>query len=597
MNRLRTFLCRFDRDYLLLFVLILGSLFPLLRSGYLSDDATNSFTGGYLALEHRTLWQHTFYYMNQWIQSIGRFFPLAWYGYAVFVWIGSLFVYKLTILFVVLLDIFLFTWLLKRLFANDRIVKLFLLLVTVCIQFRNYHDPILSFAFLLPLVFFYTLVSLLLFDSYLSRPRILTLFGSTFFYAVSLLTYEITYVFFIFHLLLLAYRSRERVTRTLLKAWPFIVSAGLAVLLSLWLRQGKEHGSYEMVLSVPRYLSTFAKQFLSAFPLSYSLRLLVQAKHRAAFLTNITLSDLLLTFLFFSLYLKFSAAVALKTVRQYFFLLILAGALLVLPASIVAISPKVQAELRWGLGYLPVFIQLFGAALLLVTVVSFLSRGRETGRWNRLPSLGLGLLLSFAVLVTLQNNRQVVEETNAAFRYPRELIGQALQRGLTADIPEQSRLLLNNGSDTPWDNKYYFFTQYERAYEVVSLRDRATVPVPAEASSDHILTYRSVPPSDGYAFTSPVGADCYRALDCYSTGPVRLYVQAETDAPFFLTVRARPSASAVSTDILITSDHLRLLQTGNGWRLYELAGVEQLDALSISLTFGSPPAYAGSAGL
>lgn len=68
---------------LVAFALIMAviSLSPMLKSGYISDDALNSMTKGRLLNNQQTVPEMTLYYMKAWIHNESSFFPLAWYGY------------------------------------------------------------------------------------------------------------------------------------------------------------------------------------------------------------------------------------------------------------------------------------------------------------------------------------------------------------------------------------------------------------------------------------------------------------------------------------------------------------------------------------
>jgi len=107
-----------------------------------------------------------------------------------------------------------------------------------------------------------------------------------------------------------------------------------------------------------------------------------------------------------------------------------AGALVVvLPALPIALTVKYQRELAWGLGYLPVFFEYFGVALLGSALTTILL--------SRFPAARLRSALCVAVALvatmTQATNVRLVRE-GVTSRAARAALERQLTGGLLADV-------------------------------------------------------------------------------------------------------------------------------------------------------------------
>jgi hypothetical protein len=117
----------------------------------------------------------------------------------------------------------------------------------------------------------------------------------------------------------------------------------------------------------------------------------------------------------------------------------------VLPALPISLSPKYQTELAlpvlgFGVGYLPVYAQYFGVALLLLA-------GAMLG-WRLLerPAVAAGAALLVALIVghTYAANLALVRNLYAWERGIRDNLEGALATGLLDEVPEGATVLLDN---------------------------------------------------------------------------------------------------------------------------------------------------------
>ena len=113
----------------------------------------------------------------------------------------------------------------------------------------------------------------------------------------------------------------------------------------------------------------------------------------------------------------------------------------------VAMSERYQGQLMPGLGYLPVYIQYYGIAVLILCLVLAVR-----------PSVGKQALCLSAfcviLLLDLQNNRAVTEIMNRSFYEPRNAGEAALHGGILDFLPEDAVLVSVNDRRFLWESDW-----------------------------------------------------------------------------------------------------------------------------------------------
>jgi hypothetical protein len=421
-------------------VLVVLALRPLFLAGWYDDDLSNSLFRYSVAYYQRgwALCLRTFFVDGGRVP--GRFFPFAGYAFLLFYLTPELLHYRLAILAFILLDLGLIAWLVKRLTGDRVLGGLTVLLVPACFQYREFYDPILSFHAMMPLILVLTLGSLLLLDLFLTQRRAAYLLGSVLLYVVSLLTYEITYAFFVLHLGLLWYRLREgRAIRRY--ATCFGLPLLVIVAMSVYTRhQAADQlvGTYKIHFVWKAYLLTLAKQLYAALPLSYFLS--YKQDLFASFQLRWQILDLGSVALFLILY--FWPRRAPRPAGEVAPLFALGLGLWILPAVLIALSPHYQGILRFGIAHLPVYLEYFGVVLVLLALRRAIELRWRSPRVHSVLHGGIGLTFAFIYLVNLQANRLIVERRNATYWYPRNVLEAAARHGAFAGLSERSQLLL-----------------------------------------------------------------------------------------------------------------------------------------------------------
>ncbi|MCL4368414.1 MAG: hypothetical protein M1337_04530 [Actinobacteria bacterium] len=567
------------------------TLAPLLHSGFFGDDAINSvqYAKSALHLRGESLFGNVWTAEMSWMKA-GRIFPLAAYGAVLFFLLnGHVLALKLFVMVLVLLNLFLLSYLTLQITESVALGTLALLLPPLLFQFRSstFHDPILAFSGLLQVVLLYTLASLILLLFYLRSRRRRYLALSLIVYGVSLLTYEITIPFFLLHFAIVRlYPRSRRWLESARIAWPFAALAFAAVALAAGFRlyfkgfalsstaaqyaqsiaagADPAQGAYAPNYAMGPVVRTLAKQALAAIPLSYEhfatqVRGLFPGLVADVGANRMAAIVLVLGYGFMAWLIgsRVQHEVAEGRAPQRPGLLVVLGTgLLVLPNALISLSPRYQVEVGMGLGYLPVYVSYFGLTLLLAAALYGLySQAAKATAWAGMISAGITATLVLAVVyvgvVNHENNRIDVETNNYRFWYPRALETRALQRGLFTEVPSGSRLIISGPQ--PWDFAHFFATTGGvNVTTVAATRDPAQLlspGTPRQPSSDggwvyavpavdnlYFLEYRAAWSDNGF-----VGLGRVKQMTVSGSGKTSILLE-----PFYLYISATPLASGAA---------------------------------------------------
>jgi hypothetical protein len=580
---------------------------PLLHTGFLADDAGSSLVRGITRYYDITIYQLIIGDIKAWLAQ-ARFFPLASvYIYMTFYLIPSLFLYKIFIIGLILLDLLLFHQLVRRICPLAGLAEFSLLLIIMLFQFRIYHDPILGFAGFLQFILLDVLLSLLCLCLYLDLMKPRWLIASVMLYLVGLLTYEMTYPLFLLHFLCARHytRSWKQAMRT---TAPFFALAALCASACVFLRVilGRTvHPAYAPNTDVSLFLFTLSKQLFASLPLSYALtagggylpawpRLGQGLPALACFAASLVIA-------FASLRemardrARCESVTSLRTLP-------LAIALWVLPGLLVCLSPRYQQEIYWGVGQLPVYIECFGLGLLLASAVAFFANRLlfRTGLyrvWAILASLTVATVLA----INGHINHRIAQRWGFGWYHERVQVEAALAAGLAEGVPDGSSVI--PGHKYPWWHDVfgsYFYSLHagKRLYFPATIHLGPKFPLFQGGSSgnfEHLTANgRCYEVHDFPIDSSSVGVFlCELAQPgaltngeplSHKTANGRLYIrqwsrrsqQERVDQALLITADADGSVFSVR------SDRCKLLRRGKGWRLYSLeTGDRLIDARSL----------------
>ncbi|MBF0555365.1 MAG: hypothetical protein HQK96_12555 [Nitrospirae bacterium] len=430
--------------YYIIFILayVVITVSPLLNGGFYSDDRTNSSLRGAFIVNGRQVNLSSVCYANytifkQWVTNVGRFYPLAYLapGYLIYyLFYSQDNVIILNILKIVFLctNILLYGYLIWLTTKSEILSLLSMLVIPIFYQFRLYHDPILSFPFLLYLIFFYALLSLILLQQYIVKAKKSYLVLSLFLFLAGCLTYEISYLFFILHFILI-YFQRNNLKTAIKQTIPFFIIVVILGLLTLYLRHNISGipSTYAPNLDLRLYFKTLAKQTLSSLPLSSIIF------NRFRHVTDIKVNNILIInaiscTLFIVLFYKLFSKLSLKS-EEPRFLIIFGSALSVIPALMIAASPKFQHEVTIRNGYLPVYIQYHGILLLLTGAFLWLSKSLHINITKHFKYI-LIIILTIVNFINIQNNAEVIEIYNGYLGMLNGSSGMLFEHALQDDI-------------------------------------------------------------------------------------------------------------------------------------------------------------------
>ena len=448
--------------------LVALSLLPMLVSGFFGDDEANSLmTAKLLAMKGQSLVGLMMQEIIGWMTSVGRFFPLSEYARILFLAVdGNPVTYKIILMALVLLDAALLYALLKRMVGQGGLPTVAVLAFSATLQFRFYHEPILSFSGLLPIITAMVLAALLSFVRYLdSRDRRLLLVSVAWF-ATSLLMYEVALpMCLVFVLLAAVYPARATFAQTMRASWMHLVAAGGAVGIVLVLRYGfhfvpttaDKVSGYQLNFSPVPVVLTVIKQMVAAVPLiPWGARMVASSlglANRQLFGSPLTylrvdpILSLVIATVFFG--------VGLLVLRPFltrrdhaappaFRAMVIVGlGFLVLPNILISLAARHQLGVGWGQGYLPVYMSSIGVAILIATALDWVARSRVPRLAAAILPVVLALGFGLVGAINFDNNRLAVEALNRGDFYSARVAANAVSAGLLAPVPDGAWLLSN----------------------------------------------------------------------------------------------------------------------------------------------------------
>lgn len=447
--------------YVFVFLFIIFYFSPMLKSQFYFDDLVyNSITKGFYEVNgNPSLFSSIIGDIKSELTT-GRFLVLSTVIHdTTFYLVDNAAVYKAYILLLVSINIILFVVFLKKLNKDNVNLLMLLFMLPVFFQFRaNYHDPILGYNGLLEYLFSFLLISLILLLHYLENERKIFLALSIILYFFSLMTYEIAFPMVAIHLFLLYDRYgfvKKTLKISLLFLFPALLIFGYLIYLYLFVVNPEtQYSGLKIVLNPIAVIKTYVIQLFSTVPLSYSIfsvrgPSLMDMIHNFSYLHFFIIS-LLFIIIIIALTPKLN-----DTLLRYDKRLMIIGLLLfMLPALPVAISFKYQHHLRFGIGYLPVYLQSYGLLLILANIFYLFKH-----RFHRSSNpLGKGYPLIFAIvylivaLNSLSNVASIVQGNKSS--YPTKILRLALDNNILGETNDETILLLE-------DKYLYNMQQYQ----------------------------------------------------------------------------------------------------------------------------------------
>ncbi len=452
------------------------SLLPLIHSPYLGDDSwCESTLPGLLLLSKMSLPDLCWNTVKDYVHS-GRWYPLIIYYYPVFCFLNE-YLYKCASVLFVLTNVALFAYFVRLITSSTSLGLMSALLPPLFIQFRCYHDPVMSYYFLMQVEFALILISLILLNFYLRKSRVIFLILSLSSWGCCLLVYEAFYAFWLMHALVTyVHFGKGSIKKVVRITAPFFVLAVLNMLITLYIRSefAPRYQGINLNFSIEAWLVAFLKQAVAAFPLSYflsaeSFSYWAQVA-RTYFATDLVIMCAAWAILWCLISDRFFTGKEIKDKPNLKVLGFLGFGFWLLPALLVTLSTKYQQELKWGLGYLPVYVSSFGMMMLAISLIAFIYR--SAGRFSKHAQTAsiIGLTFFGVVIsgINYNSNQLVIQKYNFGEHYHRNLIENALHGNLLRPVPEGSYIICGTPIRS-WDTPAFYRMHSGLTLQVVQL--------------------------------------------------------------------------------------------------------------------------------
>jgi len=403
------------------FIFLMYPLIPILFTGFNGDDAYNYQVAGKLIDQDLSFFEFLLNELNGWIQS-GRILFGYSLIYSLYIFSNSFIFFKTLTFLVVLLSYYSFFIFLNTI-DNNKINNTFILiLVSLCLQLRYWHDPILIFpSHIIPLLFLFLMCSLILFNKYLKTQKKFFIVLSSFFYLICLVFYELSLTFILLYAVYLN-RKKKLIFLRDITNHLIIFILFLSILFYIkYIANISVSIGYESIdfsnLSV--VLKAFIIQLIGMFPLSYSF-----------FTTHIRLLDINLLDCFFTLLffiflftLIFNFYLNKKYIKSTPRYLFISFFLIVFPALVSAISVHNIEIVNSGLGfaYSPVIFQYFGFGIIIFLVFNYIISKLNNKIFKLIIIFLITFLCSFIFLFNISNSKTVINQANQNHYYPQKL--------------------------------------------------------------------------------------------------------------------------------------------------------------------------------
>ncbi len=454
----------------------LVSLLPLVHSPYLGDDSwCESTLPGLLLLSKMSLPELCWNTVKDYVHS-GRWYPLMIYYYPVFCFLNE-YLYKSAEVLFVLGNIALFAYFIRLMTSSAPLGLMAALLPPLFIQFRCYHDPIMSYYFLMQVEFSLILTSLILLTFYLQRSKPIFLALSLTAWTCCLLVYEAFYAFWMMHAVVAYLHFGKGSLKKVIKiTLPFFLLAVANMLITLYVRAefAPRYPGINLNFSMSAWFFAFLKQAGAALPLSYFVSAQTLSYWaevaRAYFATDLVIMCAAWGILWCFISDNFLERGGNRDKNTLKALVLLGTGFWLLPALLVTLSAKYQQELKWGLGYLPVYVSGFGVMMLALAIIMIIYRTVQKSS-HGLRTVTMVATAALGVLVAginYNSNRLVIQKYNFGEHYHRKLIENALHGDLMRFVPDGSYVICGTPVRS-WDTPAFFRMHSGLTLQVVQL--------------------------------------------------------------------------------------------------------------------------------
>ena len=430
-----------SRSIFFAWALVIGALSLILRSGLYSDDLPDYQKWQSMAPVSFMQMLHIVY--GDIIQTLhsGRFLPVSYLLQGLLFWISdSILIYKISLFCFNILAVYSFSRLLYSLGLRVYVPLSLLVFCSLAQFYADYHDSILAFHAMFPLLATLIFSTVTCFIVYLRDGKMSMLIWS--FLSAALAVYDSEIGFVIYPILLiLLIGDRRSFSSKCISLFPFVFLLILYIPVFILIRvhaQGMYHG-IETGFEMARMSQVVFFQIFATLPLTAFINM--SAIPRFILIGIIHLWPMLLFFgLSFYRLIKADTIVTSDTCdRTTKKKVVLMGLVLwIVPAFILMVSKKYQAELNFGRGYLPVYIQNFGLAMIMTILLGELFEKYS----NMYIKKAVVVLLFLVFIMTFLRNDFINSVINNRRSVPACFYYKSLKNGILKDCEQGAVVVL-----------------------------------------------------------------------------------------------------------------------------------------------------------
>ena len=427
---------------------------PLLISGFIGDDSYNAQIKGRLFYENINIFDFYFRETLAWYWNNGRFFPLSLSMYFTFYLINEPVIVKSFYFILIIINLVYFFKIINHFTNSKRIGLLFCVLVATSIQFRLWHDPVLSFHGLMQTLLLFFLISIYYFLKNKKKKNNNYHKTSLFFYFLSLLTYEISYCFiglyfFLDYLKTNSFKKSIINIKHYIYIFIIILLIVLTAKIKIFITQEPSYPLIESSFNFFNILKALFVQFFSSLNLSYTTGHIYIYGY-SYLKENIIVYDvifLILTFFVFQKTLIFSK------IKNFKEIILISLWLWFPPALLVSLSGHQNELIKFGLpavGYLPIYLQYYGTIIILYLI--FNSVILKLDKFNNFFKYAAIIILTTSAYLHILTNREVVKQINNNYEIERNNLKTAFENGLLNELNDGDLIIreMNKPHDWMW---------------------------------------------------------------------------------------------------------------------------------------------------
>jgi hypothetical protein len=442
-------------------LLIVVLLYPMFRLGFIADDVMVSSLRGSLELQHISVWRIIGSQNAWWIANHGRFFPMSIIvGMGFFSLNPSMPIEKIVQLMAVLVNVITLFFVLRRL-AGGQFAAIASLMFTVTLQIRYFVDPVVSFFILLPTIAESTLLALGCWMLSFDRRSLWFAALAVAIEVFALLSYEMSYALVLGVTacgLIMAPDRRRRVDVVIGTLAPLAI----LTLVDIILRSHVRASTYAIGSHADAYLSTFIGQLLAAIPLTYSIFSGAWNPH-GAFLDFDVPTVLGFVLAFAAGYVGFIRFAPLEK-RAECATLILGCAMWVFPAATISLSANTHTGIDIAHGYLNVYLEYFGVAIILALISFRLSHALPAGsRYSVVARIVAAFIFALAIKATATSDHQTMAQIYPVWTPERVAMNRAFDSGLARPLMDVQGTRVITNRQYPFSPEQYAGLLYQES--------------------------------------------------------------------------------------------------------------------------------------